>query len=454
MVPLLQRLWLRFFQILDPEMDQEARAYVIDWQRQMLRRATLSLPKLAIPISVMASLLIGSLAPEPPRTTNVTIFIAIGLLSGLWLLIRDRSKIDGRWMLFVVQVILGVGINVGAAQAFAVRDTATDIVILTIYSVCIGIFNVVLYPWWNSGVVFVAAAHITGLTVALSQISMIQMLDVVVIVSFVMAVAVSIFLERAKQMCRESLAEYEARKLLVQNAELKRAAVEKELELAREIQDSFDSPERFIHAGFDVSLFQRKAHFLGGDWISSRRLPNGELILIVIDATGKGIGAALVVHAVQSLWALSLNAPTFDPDIWIESVNRTLLAMGRRTTQTVSLGLLIIRGSHLKFYSAGLPPLFLLAKRDGRRVVETLMGQGDILGLTDMINIKHREVDLAAEQMESILMGTDGVFPRGGLTRGKDIERLLEQVKIRGADALKSHSEPDDKILVVMHRVA
>src|SRR5688500_16637108 len=100
-----------------------------------------------------------------------------------------------------------------------------------------------------------------------------------------------------------------------------------------------------------ASCFQKKFGPLGGDWLAVRRLKDGSLAAIVGDATGKGVQASLVVHAVQSLWASALVEPEFEPARWLRHLNQVLLTMGRSQLQTVTVGLLIINERRITYWS-------------------------------------------------------------------------------------------------------
>lgn len=80
-------------------------------------------------------------------------------------------------------------------------------------------------------------------------------------------------------------------------AELKRAAVQKELSIAHKIQQSLfpkKFPENFKVAGTSIP-----AHDVGGDYYDAFEL-NGKLFIVVADVSGKGVPAAIIMSSFRS----------------------------------------------------------------------------------------------------------------------------------------------------------
>src|SRR5690606_20571795 len=95
---------------------------------------------------------------------------------------------------------------------------------------------------------------------------------------------------------------------------------------------------------YDIQCVPKKYEQVGGDWAAVRQDANGDVYLLVVDAAGKGLQAALVTHAVQSLWAESLDWPGFDPDSWLKRLNTALLRLGEKQPHMVTAGLLRLSG--------------------------------------------------------------------------------------------------------------
>jgi serine phosphatase RsbU (regulator of sigma subunit) len=225
--------------------------------------------------------------------------------------------------------------------------------------------------------------------------------------------------------------------------------------LASKIQESLSSPRDFVtDGGLTCSFYHRKVGMLGGDWGAAKQHADGNTYIVVVDATGKGVAAALVVHAVQALWAAEISQPSFDPEPWITSVNRTLLALGRKAPQTLSMGLLAIGGGILRYYSAGHVPLYVIESVAGAHALRTLPSRGPMLGLSETIQLVVGEIDLREDGLRWILGGTDGIFTREtrfSRRRGMD---LIKTFETQGPEALLDTATDDDKILFVLEKAA
>jgi hypothetical protein len=75
---------------------------------------------------------------------------------------------------------------------------------------------------------------------------------------------------------------------------------EKELELARSIQQRILPPPDFSGDGFHVAARNLAARFVAGDFYDFFRLPDGALGLVVADVAGKGMGASLIMATVKA----------------------------------------------------------------------------------------------------------------------------------------------------------
>ncbi|WP_322512676.1 SpoIIE family protein phosphatase [Chloroflexus sp.] len=77
--------------------------------------------------------------------------------------------------------------------------------------------------------------------------------------------------------------------------------LEEELAVARRIQQSFLPRVLPQPPGWRIAAFSRGAQAVGGDFFDTITLPNGQIGLVVADACGKGVTAALFVALSRSL---------------------------------------------------------------------------------------------------------------------------------------------------------
>ncbi len=87
---------------------------------------------------------------------------------------------------------------------------------------------------------------------------------------------------------------------------LEKKKIEKELELAADIQRRLLPPAMPVVSGLDVFAATRPARHVGGDYFDAVPLPSGETLFCVADVSGKGIAASLLMSNFQaSLRALA-----------------------------------------------------------------------------------------------------------------------------------------------------
>jgi Stage II sporulation protein E (SpoIIE) len=75
---------------------------------------------------------------------------------------------------------------------------------------------------------------------------------------------------------------------------------EKELEIARSIQQRILPPPELSGDGFRVLASNLAARFVAGDFYDFFRLPDGALGVVVADVAGKGMGASLIMATVKA----------------------------------------------------------------------------------------------------------------------------------------------------------
>ena len=82
------------------------------------------------------------------------------------------------------------------------------------------------------------------------------------------------------------------RKRLRDQEQLYLQSLENELNIARKIQQDFLPPEIPEVNGWEIAAYFKAAKFVAGDYYDAFTLPDGNLVFLVGDVCGKGIGAA------------------------------------------------------------------------------------------------------------------------------------------------------------------
>ncbi len=155
------------------------------------------------------------------------------------------------------------------------------------------------------------------------------------------------------------------RHLLLEHYAEKRR-IERDLKLARNIQQDLLPDANPRVEGFDVAGWNQPADDTGGDFWDHHPMPDGSLALALADATGHGIGPALMMAACRSLFRATTSISRDLVEI-VDRVNR-LLHEDLTDSRSVTAVFAMIEGDTLSFLSAGQGPLlrYLAASDDVR----------------------------------------------------------------------------------------
>jgi serine phosphatase RsbU (regulator of sigma subunit) len=117
--------------------------------------------------------------------------------------------------------------------------------------------------------------------------------------------------------------------LLVEQAH--KASLEKEMELAREVQQAMLPPGTLDqHGHFKVVGYCMPASQCGGDWWTYRKLSNGRLLLVLGDATGHGIHSAMIAATARgAVEALSgIDERLLTPEQVLRAIDSSIRQVG------------------------------------------------------------------------------------------------------------------------------
>jgi PAS domain S-box-containing protein len=176
-----------------------------------------------------------------------------------------------------------------------------------------------------------------------------------------------------------------------------------ELRVARLIQQTLLPKSAPGLPGYDVAAYYQPAREVGGDFYDFLELPHGRLGLLVGDATGHGMPAALLMATTRGM--LRAGAQTSDsPSEILERVNNNLYPdIPPNMFVTCLAALLDSRTGRLQYANAG-HDLPYLRHADG---VSELRATGMPLGLMPHMSYDQKEITL--EPGESVLLYSDGL---------------------------------------------
>src|SRR5919106_7075657 len=188
------------------------------------------------------------------------------------------------------------------------------------------------------------------------------------------------------------LAELTQRRLELEMRE--REHLEQELRVARRIQQASLPMEVPQLEGWQISPYYQPAREVGGDFYDFFELEDGRVGVVVGDATGKGIPAALVAEATSHMLRVVAQAfGSVSPGEVLTRVNQTLLArIPQNMFVTCFYAILDPKSGTLRYANAGhdLPYLH----RNGN--AEQLKARGMPLGLMPQMGYEEKETILEA----------------------------------------------------------
>lgn len=225
--------------------------------------------------------------------------------------------------------------------------------------------------------------------------------------------------------------------LLADTAE--RAALKKELEVARAVQqllvpseDVIDRPRVQI-----AGMFEPAAE-CGGDWWNVADLADERLLTIVGDVTGHGVASAILTGAAKAACdlAIDVTAGKLEATELLSMMNIALYRTGRRQVMMTCLATVIDPASGLlTIANAGHPNPILIRKG----VIHPLLAEGAPLGASP--DSTYRQVQIRYEPGDVLVCFTDGIVecenPRGEQFSERRLRAISQRAAAGGAVSVR-----------------
>ena len=242
-----------------------------------------------------------------------------------------------------------------------------------------------------------------------------------------------------------------------------RERVEQELRVARSIQQASLPEEVPQLEGWQITPYYRPAREVGGDFYDFHLLSDGRLGVVVGDATGKGVPAALVMATTCGMLRLAAQSYS-SPGVMLQRVNEVLCPyIPANMFVTCFYAILDSESGLLRYANAGhdLPYLH----HDGK--AKELRARGMPLGLMPGMHYEEKEDSL--EVGDGTLLYTDGLveahdpqremfgFPRlQELVSEHGEEESLEEALLEELYSFvgEGWEQEDDITLVTLRRAA
>jgi serine phosphatase RsbU (regulator of sigma subunit) len=213
--------------------------------------------------------------------------------------------------------------------------------------------------------------------------------------------------------------------------------------------------------GFDLFAFHRPVEDCGGDWWWCD--PRGETpVVLVGDATGRGVEAAMVTASVASAFRLHRR---LEPGAPVERILRSLneqlfeMAAGQRA---MTMSVIEVHERAMTWWTAAAPRI-LLARSEAREV-EEVIARGTPVGATRSLVLGR--VDVALRPKDRVVVFTDGVSDARlkigsklgvrriaelvGTTRGVPAAQALSAIVASIDDARGGTPQEDDMTLLLL----
>ncbi len=221
-----------------------------------------------------------------------------------------------------------------------------------------------------------------------------------------------------------------------QDALRRKERLERELELARQVQQRM-LPRTFPEiSGFQFAARSEPARRVGGDFFDVFNLDEDRFGVAIADVADKGLPSALFMALSRSL----LRAEAYrqhSPKMVLTSVNRLLLELGEQDMFVTLFYAVIDRRSHRLTYARAGHDRPLLA-RDG--VIQPLSGDGTPVGILDQKAFFLDETSIDLAPGDRLVLYTDGLIdvanPAGDMYGYRAFIDLIRRYAQQPADQL------------------
>ncbi len=223
---------------------------------------------------------------------------------------------------------------------------------------------------------------------------------------------------------------------LLQREMVVRERLETEVQLARQIQQTFIPDSLPAHPNWQIAARWRTARQVGGDFYDVIELPNEKLGIFIADVADKGMPAALFMALTRTL----VRAAVLEMDSPAEAVQRVNdLLLPDTSNQgmfvTAVYGELDMKAGVFTYVNAGHNPPFLM-KADGG--AEKLSRTAVALGVTETPNIMQKTLTLS--KGDTLFLYTDGLteaFASDGEQFGDDhLVDVLKSAQLQSVDEI------------------
>jgi serine phosphatase RsbU (regulator of sigma subunit) len=242
-------------------------------------------------------------------------------------------------------------------------------------------------------------------------------------------------------------------------AAAQKEVLEKELQIARNVQTSLIPSNLPAGEGIEFATLFEPSAAIGGDYFDVLRLSDTELAVVIADVAGHGLSTGLRMAMLKAA-LLILIEETRDPDEILRRLDAVVRNSEDRTFVTATLAIVDLARGTLRLTNAGHPPTYLIR---GHQVQEILLPGSPLGGLGTTYGhatLPLQAGDLVVWLSDGLIEATDGAGEPFGYERV--MATLADGHPGQGADAVRDlllsaigrHVEgrppADDRTMVVM----
>jgi serine phosphatase RsbU (regulator of sigma subunit) len=197
--------------------------------------------------------------------------------------------------------------------------------------------------------------------------------------------------------------------LLRQTAE--KATMEKELEVARTIQETLVPGNDTVDRQFvKIAGYFQPASQCGGDWWTYHDMKDGKVLVVIGDVTGHGVPSAMITAAAKAACdvARAVNNDDVSCTQLLEIMNRAIFESAKRKfVMTCFASVLDPKTRTITYANAGHNFPYLYRNQDGKGEFGSLMTRGNRLG--DLPESKYAAKTMELLPGDMLVWYTDGI---------------------------------------------
>lgn len=225
---------------------------------------------------------------------------------------------------------------------------------------------------------------------------------------------------------------------------IRKTQLEGEVKLASTVQQNLFPKKTVETEHYSLYNEYTSASECGGDWLGHFQ-SGDKLAIMIADATGHGIPAALITAAARSCFSVITKMIEETPDFrfspgkLLTYANRAVHESGGgQINMTFFIGVYDFRSGHMRYASAAHNPPWHFKKVDGAMKMSSLTASGPRLGETMEVK-PYEEKSVRLDKGDIVLFYTDGVLegtnPGGEQYGKKNMKKSFESRLEMGAQA-------------------